>query len=55
MLKMPVKIIFELKSLEKLESALEIFEKVRESHPDTAINAEIRVIPEDQDSFLTSM
>ncbi len=47
MLKMPVKIIFELKSMEELESALEIFEKARELHPDTAINAEIRVLPED--------
>lgn len=47
MVKMPVKIIFELKSMEELESALKIFEKARESHPDTTINAEIRVLPKD--------
>lgn len=47
MVKMPVKIIFELKSMEELESALKIFEKARESHLDTTINAEIRVLPKD--------
>ena len=44
---MPVKIILELKSVEELESALEVFEKTRDSHPDTVINAEIRVLPKD--------
>jgi len=52
MVKMPVKIIFELKSMEELESALKIFEKARDSHPDTTINAEIRVLPKIKTLFL---
>ncbi len=43
MTKLPVKIIFELKSAEKLDEVLREFEKIRDSHPDTTVNAEIRV------------
>lgn len=47
MVKMPVNVIFELRSIEELEPTLEMFEKMRKSHPDTTINAEIRVLPKD--------
>lgn len=43
MTKTPVKIIFELKSMKDLEAALSTYEEVRDAHPDTVINAEIRV------------
>lgn len=44
MVKMPIKIVIELKNAEELETALNIFEKVRDSHPDTTIDSEIRVL-----------
>ncbi len=44
--KLPVKIIFELKSAENLDKVLGEFEKIRDSHPDTTVDAEIRVQPE---------
>ena len=43
MLKMPVKVMFELKRVEDLESVLNEVEKIRNTHPDTVINVEIRV------------
>ncbi len=43
---LPVKIIFELQNVEKLDEVLEELEKIRDSHPDTVVNAEIRVQPE---------
>lgn len=47
MTKIPVKVISELKSMEELNTTLEIFEKVRDLHPDTTIIIEIRVLPKD--------
>ena len=43
---LPVKIIFELKSVEDMEMVLTTVENVRKTHPDTTISAEIRVQPE---------
>jgi len=44
---MPVKVMFELKRVEDLESVLNEVENIRNTHPDTAINVEIRVQLED--------
>lgn len=43
MLNMPIKIIFELKDTNKLEPVLNVFEKIRDAHPRTVIDTEIRV------------
>lgn len=43
MMKMPVKVIFEIESVKQLENVLDTFEKIRSMHSDTIINAEIRV------------
>jgi hypothetical protein len=47
MSKMPIKIIFELKNTNELESVLNSFEKIRDAHPETTIDAEIRVRTKD--------
>ena len=39
----PVKIILELESMKDLETALSTYEEARDAHPDTVMNAEIRV------------
>ena len=43
MSKTPIKIIFEPKNTNELESALNSIEKLRDAHPETVIDAEIRV------------
>lgn len=45
MTKMPLKVIFELKDVKMMETVISAFEKVRDTHPDTIMNAEIRVRP----------
>jgi len=46
MTKLPVKIIFELKSVKDLDEVLGEVENIRNAHPDTTVDTEIRVQPE---------